>query len=296
MAMDNMQTFSLSRHSRLFSVPDNNRDYLFVASGDQPYHEEPYRAESYAIAYIKEGGVKLNVGLSVYDVDAPAIITLGPSVIRYFSKRSELLKMDVIFFKESFLMERHADLFFLFKYNFFENSDLIVLPLKESYFDKINKIYELLELSQVSDGFHHDELVRTYIFALVYEIDGYYRQHLTDATNHAKTNPLFVKFRQLLRQNYMKERKLEFYASKLYLSPKSLSAAIKKQSGRSAGKWIDDAVMLEAKVLLQNRSLTVLQISAMLNFSEQSVFGKFFRANSGMSPIEYRKKIDGIDV
>lgn len=289
--MHKMKTFSLSRHSRLFSVPDNNKEYLFVSSGDHPYHEEPYRAESYAIAYIKEGGLRLNVGLSSWDVDAPAIITLGPSVIRYFSKRSDLLKMDVIFFKDTFLLERYADLFFLFKYDFFDNSDLIVLPLREAYFIKINKIFELIQLTQAAGGFHQEELVRSYIFALVYDIDAYYRAHMPDTPLPLKGHLLFTKFRQLLGKNYMQERKLHFYASQLYLLPKSLSAAIKKQTGRSAGKWIDDTVMLEAKVLLQNKTLSISQISSMLNFSEQSVFGKFFRANSGMSPVQYRKQL-----
>lgn len=259
-----------------------------MRSGEHPYHEEPYRAESYAIAYIKEGGVRLNVGLTSWDVNAPSIITLGPSVIRYFAKRCDLLKMDVIFFKNTFLMERYADLFFLFKYDFFQNNDLHVLPLKESYFIKINKIFELIQLTQEAGNYHEAELVRNYIFALVYEIDAYHRQHIPEAPSPLKDHPLFTKFRHLLSSNYMHERKLDFYASHLHLTPKSLSAAIKKQTGRSAGKWIDDAIVLEAKVLLQNKTLTVSQISGMLNFSDQSVFGKFFRANTGMSPIEYR--------
>ncbi|QEM14418.1 MULTISPECIES: hypothetical protein [Mucilaginibacter] len=33
-------------------------------------------------------------------------------------------------------------------------------------------------------------------------------------------------------------------------------------------------------------------MSGILNFSDQSVFGKFFRAATGMSPVEYRKKFD----
>ncbi|XZF14830.1 helix-turn-helix domain-containing protein [Chitinophagaceae bacterium MMS25-I14] len=284
-----MKIFSLSKHSRLFSVPDNNKEYLFVSSGETPYQEEPYRAESYAIVYIKEGGVRLNTGLTSWDVDAPSIITLGPSVIRYFTQRSDVLKMDVMFFKSSFLMERYADLFFLFKYDFFEHSDLHVLPLKDAYFVKINKIFELIQLTQTTASYHEDELVRNYIFALVYEIDAYYRQH-TSAPARSVNHPLFTKFRQLLGSNYMRERKLEFYAGQLHLTPKSLSAAIKKQTGKSAGKWIDDTIVLEAKVLLQNKTLTVSQISGMLNFSDQSVFGKFFRANTGMSPVEYRKK------
>ena len=58
--MDDIKTFSLSKHSPLFSLPENGKEYLFVGSGDYPYHEEPYRPESYAIAYIKEGGVRLH--------------------------------------------------------------------------------------------------------------------------------------------------------------------------------------------------------------------------------------------
>jgi AraC family transcriptional activator of pobA len=290
--MKDIKTFTLSRHSRLFSVPDHGKEYLFVRSGESPYHEEPYRAESYAIAYIKEGGVRLNVDLSVWDVQAPSIITLAPSDIRYFTKSSDHLKMDVIFFKEAFLMERYADLFFLFKYDFFGNNDLHVLPLRDSYFTKIDKIYDLIQLTQEAGNHHKDELVRNYIFALVYEIDGYYRQNAPDMSLPKKGFPLFAKFRQLLRRHYMEERKLDFYADRLNLMPKSLSAAIKKQTGKSAGKWIDDAVVLEAKVLLQNKTLTVSQIAGMLNFSDQSVFGKFFRANADMSPAEYRKKFN----
>ncbi len=289
--MKNIRTFSLSRHSRLFSVPDNGREYLFVRSGDTPYQEEPYRAESYALAYIKEGGVRLNVGLSSWDVVAPSIITLAPSDIRFFTKSSDLLKMDVVFFKDTFLMERYADPFFLSKYDFFGNSDHHVLPLADTSFVKVNMIYELIHLTHEAGNHHKAELVRNYIFALIYEIDAGYRQDHALAPTPLRDHPLFLKFRQLLISHYMQERKLDFYAERLHLAPKSLSAAIKKQTGKSAGKWIDETVALEAKVLLQNETLTVSQVAGMLNFSDQSVFGKFFRANTGLSPIEYRKKL-----
>lgn len=271
---------------------DSSKNYLFISSGNRPYHEEPYRAESYAIVYIKEGGVKLNAGLASWDVQAPSIITLAPSVIRYFTKSSDFLKMDVIFFKDSFLLERYVDHFFLSRYDFFENGDLHVLPLDEPGVEKFKKIYELIQLTQAGSGYNQAEIVRSYIFALIYHIDAYHWQHLSKTSSSVKSHPLFEKFRHLLSKNYKQERKLEFYADRLHLTPKSLSAAIKKQTGRSAGKWIDDAIILEAKVLLQNKSLSVSQISEILNFSDQSVFGKFFRAATEMSPVEYRKKFN----
>jgi len=291
--MGKINTFTLSRHSKLFSVPDDdNGKYLFVKSGDTPYQEEPYRAESYALAFIKQGGVKLTAGLSTWEVEAPTIITLAPSVIRYFSKRSDSLKMDVIFFKESFLLERHADPFFLGKFDFFEDIQRCVLPLDPGNATKFTRIYDLAQQTRSASPSHQDEIVRSYIFALLYELDAYYHQFLHVTPPRTKGYPLFDRFRQLLRGNYMREHKLEFYSSRLHVTSKSLSAAVKKQTGKSAGKWIDDTIILEAKVLLQNKTLTVSQVAAMLNFSDPSVFGKFFRAGAGMSPLEYRNKFD----
>lgn len=289
--MAKITTFSLARHSRLFSVPDTNREYLFVKAGE-PYHEEPYRAESYAIVYVKEGSVKLNTGLVSWEVQAPSIITLGPSVIRYFTKSSDQLKMDVIFFKDTFLLEQHANAFFLSQYAFFDNSDLHVLPLQAAYVPKFGYIYELIQLAQDTTNYHESRIIRSYIFALIFEIDAYYRQYISVASASLKGYPLATQFRQLLSRHYMQEHKLDFYASQLHILPKSLSAAIKKQTGKSAGKWIDDTIILEAKVLLQNKTLTVSQVSNMLNFSDQSVFGKFFRTNAGISPVAYRKMFD----
>ncbi|MCC9138464.1 helix-turn-helix domain-containing protein [Pontibacter silvestris] len=288
--MDDIKTFSLSKHSRLFSVQDNNREYLFVQAADHPYLEEPYRAESYAIAFLKEGGIHLQAGLKHHDIEAPSIIALAPSVIRSFRKRKDLMKMDILFFKDTFLLERHADLFFLVKHNFFETNDLHVVHLEPLYETRFKKIFELIELTQSVVNHHQAEIIRNYIFALVYEIDAYYRQYSLGTQTLLNAYPLFAKFRQLLARNYMKERKLDFYARQLHVTRKYLSAAIKKQTGKSAGEWIDETITLEAKVLLQNRMLTVSQVSEMLNFSDQSVFGKFFKANTGMSPVEYRKK------
>jgi AraC-like DNA-binding protein len=289
--MKEIKTFSLSRHSRLFAVPDTSREYLFIPAEGHPYLEEPYRAESYAIAYLKEGAVFLQAGLNEYEINAPSIITLGPSVIRSFRKRSELLKMDIIFFKDTFLLEKYVDVLFFNNYDFFENADLNVFNLNDVYNIKFSRFFEIIQLTQATANYHQAPIIRNLIFALIYEIDAYHRLHSAGKQSSLTGYTLFSKFKQLLNRNFMQERKLEFYADHLHVMPKSLSAAIKKQSGRSAGKWIDETIALEAKVLLQNKMLTVSQISDMLNFSNQSVFSKFFRANAGMSPVAYRKRL-----
>ena len=82
---------------------------------------------------------------------------------------------------------------------------------------------------------------------------------------------------------------MDFYAEKLSITPKYMSTVIKQTSGKTAGDWIDDHVLLEAKALLKSTNMTILQISDELNFPSQSFFGKYFKRLTGVSPKEYRR-------
>ena len=99
---------------------------------------------------------------------------------------------------------------------------------------------------------------------------------------------VFDQFIRLVASNYSKHRNVGFYADQLCLTPKYLSKLIKSATGRSAPEWIDAYVILEAKNLLKYSSSTIKEIVYMLNFPNQSVFYKFFKARTGMTPSEYR--------
>ena len=99
---------------------------------------------------------------------------------------------------------------------------------------------------------------------------------------------VFDQFIKLVSQNYTVHRNVGFYADKLCLTPKYLSKLIRDTSGRSAPDWIDSYVVLEAKNLLKYSNATIKEIVYTLNFPNQSVFYKFFKARTGMTPTEYR--------
>ncbi|MBO5978972.1 MAG: AraC family transcriptional regulator [Bacteroidales bacterium] len=72
------------------------------------------------------------------------------------------------------------------------------------------------------------------------------------------------------------------------MSPKYLSKLIKEVSGKSAPEWINAYVMLEDKHLLKYTDISIKEIVFKLNFSNQTVFYKYFKAHTGMTPTEYR--------
>ena len=100
---------------------------------------------------------------------------------------------------------------------------------------------------------------------------------------------LYTQFIEEVRQSYTKERSISYYAGRLCVTPKYLSQIVRKVSGRFAGDWITDYVILEAKALLKSRKYTIQQIADRLNFANQSFFGKYFKEKVGCSPSEYQK-------
>ena len=64
-----------------------------------------------------------------------------------------------------------------------------------------------------------------------------------------------------------------------------------KLSGRTAGDYIDELVIVEAKNLLRDPSLTIAQVADRLYFTDQFIFSKFFKRYTGITPSDYRKSV-----
>jgi len=79
-----------------------------------------------------------------------------------------------------------------------------------------------------------------------------------------------------------------WYADQLCITPKYLSEVTKEISGFAANFWINRYTVLEISRLLQDKSLTFVQISDMLGFSSPAYFTRYVQKNLGANPTEYR--------
>jgi len=156
---------------------------------------------------------------------------------------------------------------------------------------RITPIFDLIRTTFNVEHANESVLMRSYSYLLIHEIDAMHKSTGNSSLQSDEQSSIFIKFRNLLTREFWRQRSVSFYANNLNVTPKYLSELIKKQTGKTAGEWIDRAVILEAKVLLQNKELGIAQVSDKLHFSDQSVFGKFFKAHEGISPVEYRKSL-----
>ena len=100
------------------------------------------------------------------------------------------------------------------------------------------------------------------------------------------------RFLKKVALHHKEERKLRFYADALYISSKHLSATIKEMTGKTAGMWIDEFVIQDAKRMLRLTGDTVQEIAYSLNFPNPSFFGKYFKQRTGITPLDYRYGIE----
>ena len=95
----------------------------------------------------------------------------------------------------------------------------------------------------------------------------------------------------LYNGEYVRNRDLEFYASRLCITPHYLSEICKKISGKPASYWIDRFTMQEITRLLRQKELSLSEIAERMNFSSLSYFSRYIRKRLGVCPGEYRNSL-----
>lgn len=98
------------------------------------------------------------------------------------------------------------------------------------------------------------------------------------------------RFLHLLSQEGRVKHPIDFYAVRLCVSPNYMSALVKRESGLTVLQWIDRALVREAKVLLHHTQMPVAEVAEKLGLATPSFFIRFFRQQTGQTPLQYRKQ------
>lgn len=106
------------------------------------------------------------------------------------------------------------------------------------------------------------------------------------------TASLLRRFIELLYNGeYIRNRGIDFYASRLCITPHYLSEICRKASGRPATYWIDLFSIQEITRLLRRKELSLTEIAEGMNFSSVSYFSRYVQKRIGVPPSEYRNKL-----
>ena len=130
-------------------------------------------------------------------------------------------------------------------------------------------------------------MLMTRLLEFLLRLLSHYRMRKLNETTASKR--VSMQFHSDLTQHFRKHHDVGFYAERACLTPKYFSAVVKQETGHNAAYWIRVKIIAEAKMLLHIRQdLSVQAIADMLGFSEQSIFSRYFKHETGVSPTEFR--------
>jgi AraC family transcriptional activator of pobA len=109
----------------------------------------------------------------------------------------------------------------------------------------------------------------------------------TSGEDRGKHTGLYSAFRRLMHNEFKALKKVKDYAAALNVTEKYLNDEVTQKCGESVSTVISRHVILEAKRLL-NTGVSAKEVGYELNFTDPAHFSKFFKAQTGFSPSEFK--------
>ncbi len=136
--------------------------------------------------------------------------------------------------------------------------------------------------------FYH-ELMGSLCLTMMYDIFEAHAQREAINSHTDRTAYIVKQLMALLSTGISRtEREVSYYAERLNVSPKYLSATIKRVTGHSVTSYIDRYTIPILKSYLDDERLSLTQISELMNFTTLSYFSRYCTKHLGQSPSEYR--------
>jgi len=264
-------------------------DLLLLNTGDYwTESEDPHFVDATNVIFFIDGAADISINMHDHHIVAPCMVIFMEGMIVNLKSISDNASYDVII-----LSKQLTD-------NVLSESN-VSSPLRSAVFQ--DPVFPLNGHKHIVTSF------RYLLENLVNEKENPYRleavKHMAQtlfygfALSRANVVPkqlsrkdsIAEQFCSLVKDNYRKERSVAAYADIMCLTPKYLSQVVKDVTGKAALDWIDDYNIIECKALLKSTDLTIDQISSRMNFISPSLFGKYFKRITGVSPRTYRNSV-----
>jgi AraC-like DNA-binding protein len=237
---------------------------------------QPYRVDEGRVLMVTGGWLRVIVNLEERRLEQHSLLVLVPDSIFEIVERSPDFDMRAFSFKNLSI--------------FTSLNHQSILELNDDEWLLANEYFELMWHETMRQPLLPETITHLQT-ALLLELkriaDREESQWQKQASRQDKT---FHQFLHLVNMYGLRERKVEFYADKLCVTPNHLGAVIKKASGLTIMQWLNRHTIQKAKVLLRYSDLPIWEIAERMNFANPSFFSKFFKQQTGMTPGDYREK------
>ncbi len=249
---------------------------------------KPEQINTYKIFWIKEGKGTYHIDFETYSFDSSVLFFLSPGQI--FSVDSEKIKeaYQLSFVQDFYCIQTYDSEIacngVLFN-NVYETP--FVKPCEKDI-QKLNFIIEsLIDEFKNTDTAQYDMLQAYLKQFIIHSVRIKKEYHIV---KEDETTKLFKDFSLLVEQNFKKLHSVTDYASRLGVSPKSLTKSFQKTGTKTPSDFIKNRIITEAKRQLLYSTEAIKHIAFDLGFNDPAYFSRFFTKAIGQSPKQFQKE------
>lgn len=269
------------------SIYDNysgvEKDFEFF-NLDGQYQE----CDSLLCAICMRGTATIKIRLQEYQMKRCDFLVIGPHIPFYIVEQSDDFHIDIIRAGLSIFDFATEDFLKIHLERLTRGCPICTLTARKLIM--FHTIHSYLKLLVKGENNRYRNLVvyeyiKIFFYEVCYILDNQHKRIKIPKRDREITKEFF----RSVESNFRNNRKVEFYADRIGVSPKHLAHIIHNVTGKYPSDWIEGYLLLESKKLLRKTKDSIQVISFDLNFATPSHFGKFFKDKTGQTPREFRK-------
>ena len=257
--------------------------------------EATYYYGLYALFLKENKGCKLSYGRTEYDFDEMTVTSFAPGQVIHVEPNPEVTtpKWTAMVFHPG-LLNRTSLGKNISRYEFFDYTSNEASHLSTAEIEIFRGVLSMIqqELNHSIDKHSKELIVNNIELLLNYCLRFYDRQFITrEEINHSVVKKFIALLDQYIANQAQQEGfpSVAYFADKCCYSPKYFGELVKTETGRTAKDFISDRMLIAAKQLLNDESLSIKTVSQQLGFEYPQHFVRFFKAKTGQTPSDYRK-------
>ena len=252
----------------------------------------PHRPETPAILFVIKGCVVLKEQITTHKMIENTIIFIDHHHVYEVIEASDDLEIILLGYQRLFINKISLKLnkvkVYLGLRQQLKRKFSIPPQQMELMIDNINhiKIYQNLEeeLSYI------DNIVEHYFVIILFHITSIVENDIkTQYFEMTRAQRLVNDYIYLVSENYLKQKDINYYATRLGITIRYMSSVLKKETGKTPQQFMNEFILNEAKALLSSSNKDIKEIANILQFSDQFSFSHFFKKHQNLSPLAYRK-------
>lgn len=275
-----------------FIPPERKSQQFQVEVFDANRHfavKYPHRHDFFEVLYLKKGSGFHVIDGNNYEIKPPCVFFMSRGQAHKLELSQDIEGYIFIFTADFYLLNR-TDQNRLIEFPFFYTIHQDNPPLQLENETDIRFLEDLFrmgiaEIKQKAD--YSAEMLRSLLDLILTTCAARYRVS-ENLMNKGKGQILVKRFFHFLEENHRKNLTLNEYAQMIGVTANHLTQTIKQLTGKTSSQIIKDKQLLEIKRLLVHTNLSVSEIAAQLNFDDQSYFTKFFKRETGKTPLQFR--------